>query len=67
MAENRAQVEAWKAEGRPIWDIGPAPNSVNHPDFPDISSPFYAMERQATDGYGGYAQLWIQEDGGPWP
>jgi RHS repeat-associated protein len=67
MAENEAQIAAWKAEGRQIMDIGPAPNSPNHPNFPEISSPYYRMERAATDGYSGYAQLWIQEEGGLWP
>ena len=47
MAESEVQIAAWKADGRQIMDIGPAPNS---PNFPEISSPYYRMERAATNG-----------------
>jgi hypothetical protein len=60
LAENRLQIETWKAEGRQILDIGPAPGSTRHLLYPEISSPYYYMERLLTRYYRGYAQLWIQ-------
>ena len=52
LAHNRAQIEAWMAEGRPIIDIGPQPGRSF---YPMATSPNYAMEQNIVSGYGGYS------------
>lgn len=51
LQHNRAQVQAWRAQGRPIYDVGPAPGRAF---YPLETSPNYAMERNIARGYPGY-------------
>jgi len=45
MSANRAWINGCMDEGCTIIDIGPAPNNPGYPNYPYISSPFYAMEQ----------------------
>jgi hypothetical protein len=52
LAHNRAQIETWVAEGRPVIDIGPEPGRAF---YPMATSPNYAMEQNILRGYAGYS------------
>jgi hypothetical protein len=54
LAHNRAQIEMWKAEGRQIIDIGPAPNRAF---YPMETSEAYAMEHNAVRDYSLYKPM----------
>lgn len=47
LAHNQAQIQAWKADGRSVIDIGPDPL---RPGYPGPTSPNYAMELQELHG-----------------
>jgi hypothetical protein len=51
LADNRAQVETWMNEGRPIIDVGPNPAN---PYYPMETSENYAMEHNIVRGYQNY-------------
>jgi hypothetical protein len=51
LAHNRAQVQSWMDEGRPIVDIGPEPGRAY---YPMETSPNYGMEHNMVRGYPGY-------------
>lgn len=52
LADNRAQVEGWVAEGRQVIDIGP---ETGRAFYPMATSPNYAMEQNIVNGYPGYS------------
>lgn len=45
-------METWKAEGRPVIDIGPKPGRAF---YPMATNPNYAMEQNLLRGYAGYS------------
>jgi hypothetical protein len=52
LAHNRAQIESWVAEGRPVIDVGPEPGRAFSPM---ATSPNYATEQNILRGYAGYS------------
>jgi hypothetical protein len=54
LAHNRAQIQSWMDEGRPIIDVGPAPG---RPFYPMETSEAYGMEHNMVRDYPGYQQV----------
>ncbi|HEY7585489.1 MAG TPA: hypothetical protein VH866_03160 [Candidatus Deferrimicrobiaceae bacterium] len=55
LEENAQWVRNLRAEGVPIFDIGPSPL---RPMYPGPTSPVYARELQEVAGYWNYWRLW---------
>jgi hypothetical protein len=63
LAHNRAQIEAWKAEGRQIFDVGPEPGRAF---YPMETSPNYGMEHNLVRGYAGYQPVVLPGEANWW-
>ncbi len=63
LAHNRAQIEAWKAEGRAIHDVGPEPGRAY---YPMETSPNYGMEHNLVRGYAGYQPVVLPGEANWW-